>query len=139
MGKNDEYLTGYGEDDVVLSKVYRLLPLAVNLVVSMLMWAIDLHEGDKDSYPAYQDALLDALYMTMITMTTIGYGDLSPSTEVGQYFSTPWMMLTTWLWDKSTTSEKDLTDGLKGMAGDEPQFMWCAANKFMPKEEGMEE
>merc|ERR1712032_1218233 len=31
--KNDEYLTGYGEDDVVLGKVYRLLPLAVNLVV----------------------------------------------------------------------------------------------------------
>jgi len=53
--------------------------LAIALAGSTFWFMTDLHQSDKVTYPNYFDALWDALYQALITMTTIGYGDLSPT------------------------------------------------------------
>ena len=38
-------------------------------------------------------SLIDSLYTCMVTILTIGYGDMSPETEVGRYFCSVWLAL----------------------------------------------
>merc|ERR1719219_592009 len=58
----------------------RTAVLLLTTAASTFLFAADLKAGDSDSrYASYDKALLDALYLEMITMTTIGYGDLSPT------------------------------------------------------------
>merc|ERR1712187_286647 len=61
------------------------------------------------TYPQYADALLDSLYMTVITMTTIGYGDFAPSTPTGKIIGAPWMMIVVDVFSKTFSGMKDLT------------------------------
>jgi hypothetical protein len=37
------------------------------------------------------DDLINALYMSVIASTTVGYGDYTPNTELGRVIMTPWM------------------------------------------------
>merc|ERR1719412_2792948 len=63
------------------------LALGVMLAASTLYFSIDLRSGDPSTYPKYFDALIDGFYQAMITMTTVGYGDLTLTTNVGKIMS----------------------------------------------------
>jgi len=69
--------------DSLLSHTAALL---LTVAASTLLFAADLKEGNS-KYATYGSALMDALYEAMMTMTTIGYGDLSPSTETGKFMT----------------------------------------------------
>merc|ERR1712079_397839 len=43
--------------------------------------------------PGEEKTPLQAFYMGVITMTTIGFGDIVPKTEGGKLFATIWMLL----------------------------------------------
>jgi len=60
--------------------------LAIALAGSTFWFAVDLG-ANKTAYPKFFDALLDGVYQALITMTTIGYGDLSPTAAWSKYLT----------------------------------------------------
>jgi len=64
----------------------RTAVLLLTTAASAFLFAADLKVSDS-SYANYGTALADALYLAMMTMTTVGYGDLAPSTPMGQFLS----------------------------------------------------
>mmetsp|Transcript_94801 Transcript_94801/g.268007 ORF Transcript_94801/g.268007 Transcript_94801/m.268007 type:complete len:327 (+) Transcript_94801:85-1065(+) len=44
-------------------------------------------------YPGEGRTTMQSLYMSVITLTTVGFGDLTPSTEFGRAFATVWMLM----------------------------------------------
>mmetsp|Transcript_13507 Transcript_13507/g.18310 ORF Transcript_13507/g.18310 Transcript_13507/m.18310 type:complete len:251 (-) Transcript_13507:67-819(-) len=68
-----------------------LAPLTVEFALASWGYAADL-ESTSDSYDGnILKALGDSLYLTLMTVTTVGYGDLAPTTALGQLLSPFWM------------------------------------------------
>lgn len=44
-------------------------------------------------YPGEERGVVEAFYMSVITLTTVGFGDKTPRTEVGRAFAAIWMLL----------------------------------------------
>lgn len=59
--------------------LYRYLVIAVVLI--LIMGTIFYHFVEKWSW-------VDAYYFSVVTLSTIGYGDLTPQTTVGKLFTT---------------------------------------------------
>jgi voltage-gated potassium channel len=53
--------------------------LIVVLIASALMHVVEHEEGNHDF-----DSMPDAIYWAIITMTTVGYGDITPVTPIGK-------------------------------------------------------
>ncbi len=60
------------------NKEYRILLITTNLVIAL--GTVAYHFLEKWTW-------LDSLYFSIITLTTIGYGDYSPQTEAGKWFT----------------------------------------------------
>jgi Na+/H+ antiporter NhaC len=58
-------------------RVYNVILI---LVILMLVGTFFYHNVEKWRY-------LDSLYFTVVTITTIGYGDFSPNTDIGKIFT----------------------------------------------------
>lgn len=76
-----DFVSGYG---LKLSRVARLLAIVIS-VFSLLnfclsSWIFDGEDGIK--------TFLDSIYFTCVTITTLGYGDLTPDTQFGRGFVT---------------------------------------------------
>jgi hypothetical protein len=54
--------------------------------------------------------LVDAFYMSCITVTTVGYGDITPGTPLGYLFSIFWMLFGVLSVGKATTGLSDYMD-----------------------------
>ncbi|MCK5682107.1 NAD-binding protein [bacterium] len=64
-----------------------LLVLCLNLIFGLLFFL-----AERNSQPGLD--LLDSIWWAMVTMTTVGYGDLSPQTDIGRFFiAYPCMLL----------------------------------------------
>jgi potassium channel subfamily K len=51
-------------------------------------------EGSKcEDTGGYTKSLIDSFYMSVITLTTVGFGDHSPKSELGRVFGCIWMLL----------------------------------------------
>ena len=73
----DLFSAVYQERKAFVAAIYLLL-IAVILTSSLMYFAETAHQPDKFS------SIPDAIYWSLITLTTVGYGDVSPITGVGK-------------------------------------------------------
>ena len=73
----DLFSAVYQERKAFVAAIYLLL-IAVILTSSLMYFAETAHQPDKFS------SIPDAIYWSLITLTTVGYGDVSPVTGVGK-------------------------------------------------------
>ena len=65
--------------------IKKLLVFVVLLSVSIvLLAACGIHYFEKDAQPEAFGSFLDAIRYTLLTLTTVGYGDVYPITAGGQ-------------------------------------------------------
>ena len=65
-------------------KSYRSLLLTTNFFIGLGTLICHFVEGWS---------WLDSLYFSVITLTTIGYGDFSPQTDLGKIFTLPYIVV----------------------------------------------
>jgi len=53
----------------------------------------ELLDNDCDENGGRVYTWIDALYMSVITMTTVGFGDIVPQSKIGRVFATLWMIV----------------------------------------------
>jgi voltage-gated potassium channel len=67
---------------------YRSLPqlkaLAICLLIVGLFSMVTIYEIEHAAQPEAFDGLLSAMWFTAVTVTTVGYGDISPATDAGK-------------------------------------------------------
>ncbi len=61
-----------------------LRPLGFAMLVVGLFCTVAVFEAEHDAQPEKFGSLFDAFYFTMVTVATVGYGDLSPVTPLGR-------------------------------------------------------
>ena len=83
-----------GPDRVTLRRksplpIWAQIGWRVALVLGLLLFAVGIHwverEGLKDSHDGHV-SFLDAIYFTMISITTTGYGDIVPTSDRARMF-----------------------------------------------------
>lgn len=90
--KLKKYVTGGNIMMIALSKsrpkilTFVLFIILVAVVLGSLMYVI---EGQKNGF----DTLPDSIYWAIVTLTTVGYGDVTPVTIVGKIIATFIMIL----------------------------------------------
>merc|ERR1740121_723588 len=65
----------------------------VCLLVGVVFFKFVDECGEDFCEDTHVNTFTDALYMSVITMTTVGFGDIVPASKTGRIFSTLWMML----------------------------------------------
>jgi len=122
MSKNTE--------NAMLKRLKRSLPLALTIIATTFGYAFDLKEAQSITFA---QALLDSFYMTIFSITTVGYGDISPMTTEGKLVGLPVMYFGTRMFGK--TFDSGLEDGSS------PHSLQCdrltkKVNKVAPEPEG---
>ena len=69
-----------GEAHSLMTAVRQSLPMIIALVIGAAMYLIEGEEAGFTSIPR-------AMYWAIVTMTTVGYGDIAPRTELGQFMA----------------------------------------------------
>lgn len=67
-----------------------LLLLLIIFIFGTLLWAVE-HRYNKYQFRPGLRGLLDGLWWSAVTMTTVGYGDKAPKTPVGKTIAIIWM------------------------------------------------
>lgn len=67
-----------------------LLLLFVIFCFGTLLWAVE-HKNNKHQFRPGFPGLLDGLWWSAVTMTTVGYGDKAPKTALGRTVAIIWM------------------------------------------------
>ena len=63
----------------MVKKIHFILPILL-LVIFVMLGAFAYHQVESWN-------LLDSFYFVIVTITTIGYGDLTPATNLGKIFT----------------------------------------------------
>lgn len=66
--------------------VFIYFVLIITIVIGSIMYLIESKESGFTSIPA-------SIYWTIVTLTTVGYGDISPATPLGQFIASFVMIL----------------------------------------------
>ncbi len=61
--------------------------LHINLIVSLIIFLLIISAGSYAYHEVEEWNTLDSVYFVVVTVTTIGYGDLSPQTDTGKIFT----------------------------------------------------
>ena len=72
------------EDSIALA-IARRVGLATGLIVSVavVLW-FDRHGLRDNAYPGRTPGIVDVFYFTVVSLTTVGYGDITPVTDVAR-------------------------------------------------------
>ena len=62
-------------------------------VVGNLIWLAERRQNPEQFAPKYSDGLQNGMWFALVTLTTVGYGDRSPKTKVGQLIASVWMIV----------------------------------------------
>jgi hypothetical protein len=64
-----------------------IMPVSL-MLMSWVIWIVFFmfYEGEELTF-------VEAFYLVIISGTTVGFGDISPQTEGGQYFATAWLLV----------------------------------------------
>lgn len=66
--------------------VFIYVVLILSVIMGTVMYLIESNEAGFTSIPR-------SIYWTIVTLTTVGYGDIAPQTDVGQFIATIIMIL----------------------------------------------
>jgi len=66
--------------------VFLTAVFIINIIVGSVMYLVEGSENGFHSIP-------DSIYWAIVTMTTVGYGDMSPSTDLGKFFASIVMIM----------------------------------------------
>jgi voltage-gated potassium channel len=58
--------------------------LCFPVVIAILFSTVAMYEAEHAAQPKAFESLFDAFWFTMVTATTVGYGDISPTTVIGK-------------------------------------------------------
>ncbi len=81
----------YGLVAIELSSLI-LTMLALLLLIGIAMWFIERPSRAAEASDSSVVSLRDGIYWAVVTMTTVGYGDKTPKTPVGQFLAIVWML-----------------------------------------------
>jgi len=62
------------------------------LIVGHVIWIIERWTNETIFRPFYAEGVIDGLWWAMVTMTTVGYGDKAPVSEIGKLFGIFWLI-----------------------------------------------
>lgn len=65
-------------------------PLVLEIIAGTFGFSFDLYKSGN--YSEWPSALIDAFYMSIVTFTTVGYGDINVGTALGHLLGVPWMI-----------------------------------------------
>jgi len=75
----------------VLTSIGALL--LVLFIVGNLMWAIERKENPSQFPPDYLSGIGNGMWFSLVTLTTVGYGDRAPVTTGGRIVAGAWMVI----------------------------------------------
>jgi ABC-type amino acid transport substrate-binding protein len=82
-----------------------LLTLALPVLIGALMWIFERRRRlAANPHERAVTSLSDGIYWADVTMTTVGYGDVTPLTRVGRFIAVLWMLVSLALISLLTTS-----------------------------------
>src|SRR5690606_30126040 len=74
--------------------IYAVLVLLVILtIVGFLFWAIEGRKYPEDYGKGAIKGIGSGVWLAVVTMTTVGYGDLAPRTPPGRFLLGSWMVI----------------------------------------------
>lgn len=62
-------------------------------IVGNLIWLAERRHNPEQFAPQYSEGLQNGMWFALVTLTTVGYGDRSPKTKVGQLIASVWMIV----------------------------------------------
>ena len=63
-------------------------------IVGHLIWLAERNKNPESFPRDYVRGVSNGIWFSMVTMTTVGYGDYAPVTNMGRFISTVWMLIT---------------------------------------------
>eukprot|EP00294_Goniomonas_avonlea_P015832 CAMPEP_0114572222 /NCGR_PEP_ID=MMETSP0114-20121206/18170_1 /TAXON_ID=31324 /ORGANISM="Goniomonas sp, Strain m" /LENGTH=581 /DNA_ID=CAMNT_0001759405 /DNA_START=12 /DNA_END=1754 /DNA_ORIENTATION=- len=71
---------------------FMCLCFFATFVMGHIFWFFE-RRRNKQFHHNYVKGVMDGLYFSLVTLTTVGYGDKSPVTGTGRVFTTLWMLM----------------------------------------------
>jgi polar amino acid transport system substrate-binding protein len=62
-------------------------------IVGNLIWLAEHRQNPEQFHPHYPEGIQNGMWFALVTLTTVGYGDRSPRTKLGQLVAGVWMLV----------------------------------------------
>lgn len=62
-------------------------------IVGNLIWLVEHRHNPEQFSPQYAEGVQNGMWFALVTLTTVGYGDRSPQTKIGQLIAGVWMLV----------------------------------------------
>lgn len=62
-------------------------------IVGNLIWLAEHRRNPEQFHPHYPEGVQNGMWFALVTLTTVGYGDRSPRTKLGQLVAGVWMLV----------------------------------------------
>ena len=115
----------------------HLIVLRIVISVSCLVFVTGgtLYELERDRFPETWPSLFDAIYFAVVTLTTVGFGDMTPGTTLGKVVTMVMILAGVVVipWQLTTLAKRILAGGGKvattcarcGLTGHDPDASHC--------------
>lgn len=88
MMKLGRYSVAMQTLQIVMAREYRVIIAALGmLMIVMVVAATIMYHLERTAQPEHFGTIPSALWWSVVTLSTVGYGDVSPITPVGKFFA----------------------------------------------------